>query len=61
MPQIERTSIAKVREFPEWLLRAIDRERRELVSITDDRARRVAEVELGLIEDRIKAELAEGH
>jgi Ser/Thr protein kinase RdoA (MazF antagonist) len=59
--KIERACIEKTRTFPDWLTRAIERERDELASITDPVQRRLAEIEIDAIESRVKNELAGAH
>lgn len=56
---IERAVIDKTRVFPEWLTRAIEKEREGLATIGDPVNRRLAEIEIDLIEDRVRTELRE--
>jgi hypothetical protein len=55
---IERTTIEKTRSIPQWLLDAITNERAQLPSIENAYQRRLQEIELDAIEQRVRHELS---
>lgn len=61
MAKIERATIERKREFPEWLSNALDAERKKLTSIENEVTRKLAEIELDEIEVRTRTFLLETH